>query len=240
VSPVLASPEQVVPAAQALRVPSVAVNLLPVEIVYSRRGRRARRLTLAALIVFAGLLGGWAVQARQETSAARDDLVSAQQAAQYLIRQQHAYTGVVDVQAKSKAISTQLAALLADDLPWSGLLGAVQAAAPDGVRISGLSATLSSDAARAGGAGGAATAQLAGGGNRTVIGSLTITGFAGGEAEVAAYADALTPLRGLGNPLPAGAMRQGAALAFTLHVDITRDAVGGRYTPAAGTSAGSQ
>ncbi len=226
-------------AERALRILPIAANLLPPEIAASRRARRTRRIVLLALIVFVALLMGWYVLASHETSTARSDLSRAEDAAQRLVRQQSAYSQVVAIQAESKAIGTQLAALLANDLQWSQLLSSLQKAAPAGVTLTGITSALESGTAAgtagstAGAAGGTAgtTAQLPNLSGGKSIGTVTVTGSSTTKAGVAAYVDALAKVRGVANPLLTDATEQQGHVDFTVGLNITKSALGGRYTP---------
>jgi len=208
------------PDEHSLRIPDIAADLLPVEVFEVRRGRQVRRVVLSALAVFALVVGGWYAVATYQTIAARDALEGAQDDAQRLTRQQRAYADLVAAQAESSAITAQLAALLADDLQWAKLLSSLQDAAPSGVRLTGVTGALST-----GTAGAANPATPA-----NVIGSLNLTGTAGSKALVAAYVDALGKVAGVTNPLLGDITAQGSTLTFTVRMDITKAALGGRYT----------
>ncbi|OLB77079.1 MAG: hypothetical protein AUI14_17160 [Actinobacteria bacterium 13_2_20CM_2_71_6] len=212
-------------AASALRIPPIAANLLPQEIVESRRARRVRRLVVSALAVVVVLLAGWYGLASYETAAARSGLAGAESEAQRLVQQQHNYAELVGTQTESKAITAQLATLLADDLQWSHLITSLQQAAPGGVQVTGVTGVLATAAN-----GGGATTRVAGTTEKPV-GTLTVTGVGGTNDVVAAYVDALGKVCGLANPLLAGATQAKDGVQFTVRLDITKAALGGRHTP---------
>ena len=217
------------PTERAPRMLSIAANLLPAEIVESRRGRKVRRAVLSALIVFAFLLSAWYGHARYQTSIARSDLTAAETDSEHVLRQQRDFAEVTSTQAGSKAIRTQLAALLADDLRWSSVLSAVRQQAPNGVAVTGVSGALAEKSGVAGGNGSTA-AQLPNTSGQKPIGTLTVTGLATSKAVVATYADALAKIPGLGNPLLGSVNLEDGALRFTVRLEITSSALGGRYT----------
>jgi Tfp pilus assembly protein PilN len=244
--------EPAVPAGPPFRLLPIAANLMPDEIVMSRRERRTRRAVLAGLTAFAVLLAAWYGLASYRTSVARDSLATVQSDAQLVLLEQRAFAEAVSTRAASRAISTQLASLLAEDLSWSRILGAVQQATPAGVRLTGISGALDSASGRDTGgragagaaaagmaaAGMAAAATLPGTAGHQAIGILTVTGSALSKAAVAAYLDALGKVAGLGNPLLGAATVQDGAVQFTVRVDVTEAARGGRYSSAgAGTGA---
>ncbi len=214
---------------QALRTPLIAANLLPVEIVDSRRARKVRRRVLFALVVFAVLLGGWYGVARYQTATARTGLTAIEDDARRVLRQQRDLAEVTSTQTESKAIRAQLGVLLADDLRWSSLLSAVARRAPSGVAVTGVSGALAEKTGVAGG-GGSTAARLPNTSGHKAIGTLTVTGRATSKSVVAGYADTLATIPGLGNPLIGSANVEDGALRFTVRLDVTSVALGGRYT----------
>ena len=215
----------------ALRIPAVAANLLPVEIVEARRSRKIRRFVTSGLVAVVVLLAGWFVFAAYQTSVARDDLANAQAEAEVLVRQQHGYADVVNTQAQSHAIEGQLSALFAGDLDWATVVGEVQGAAPGGVTVSGVSGLTGADKA---------TGATAPGGTSDTpvdpnpVGSITITGTGPSKAAVAAYVDALSAVPGLANAYLTTATEQGKTVQFTIRVEIVRAALGSRFAPKSG------
>jgi hypothetical protein len=221
-------------AVRALRVPAITANLLPVEIVESRRERKVRRVVLAALGAFVAVLVAWYGLMSYQTATARTALTAVQDDSQAVLRQQRAFADVVSVQAESKVISSQLAVLLATDLQWPRLLAAVTHAAPAGVALTGLSGTLAPTTDTAG----PTVIQLPNTSGERPVGTLTASGLAPTALAVAAYVDALGKIKGLGNPLLGGVTRQDGRLHFTVQVDITSSALGGRYPGGGGTGPG--
>ena len=66
-----------------------------------------------------------------------------------------------------------------------------------------------------------------------IIGTVTLTGKAANKAAVAAYVDALGGVAGVTNPFPSDVSQDTEGLAFTIRLDITKAALGGRFTSAA-------
>jgi Tfp pilus assembly protein PilN len=214
------------PAASALRILPIAANLLPSEIVESRHGRRLRRTVLAALAGAVALLVAWYGLAVFQTSGARAGLVSAQEDTQSLTQRQKSYTDLVDTQTRSQAVAAELSSLLAGDLRWSRLLGALRGAAPTGVTVTGVTGTLAS----ASNGTGAGAAQLPNASVEKPVGTLTVNGTGPTRAAVAAFVDALARVPGLANPLVGSASMEGNLVQFSVRLDITKSSLGGRFT----------
>jgi Tfp pilus assembly protein PilN len=211
----------------ALRMLPIAANLLPLEIVESRRGRKVRRGVFAALTALTVMLAAWYGLTDYGTSSARNDLNGIEDAATAVQRQQHDFTEVVNTQSQSRAIAAQLGVLFADDLQWSALFSATLRAAPAGIAVTSVSGSLAEKDATGGAGNGVELPNPSG---EKVVGTLTISGVASGKPAVSAYMDNLSTVAGLGNPLLAGLNAKDGALEFTVRVDLTTSALGGRYT----------
>ena len=105
----------------------------------------------------------------------------------------------------------------------------VAAAAPAGITITGVTAALTTD-------------QTAGGPNAKsgvdstdVIGTLTLGGVGTSKNVIAAYVDALAKVKGVANALPGDVTQQSSGLQFSVHMDIIKTALGGRFTKTTGT-----
>ena len=142
-----------------------------------------------------------------------------------LTRQQRGFNDLVEVQTEAKTINQQLSSLMAKDLQWSRLLQSLQAAAPSGVTITNITAALLSDAAIS-----AKPATLA----SDTVGTLTLGGVGPTKTVIAAYVDALARVTGVANALPGDVnQQQQAGLQFSIHMDITKAALGGRFAKVA-------
>jgi hypothetical protein len=205
-----------------LRIPAIEANLLPVEIVEQRRGRRARRIALALLIVVTVLTTAWYGQARIQTSVAQTSLRQAEDDAQRVVRQQRDFADLLATRAESQAIQTRLSGLLAADLQWSRLLLSIRLEAPSGMGVTGVVGSLNDDTAAVE----AIQARTAG----AVIGKLTVSGTGTSRAAVATYVDRLGRISGLANPLLSSTTETEGRLQFAVQLDITTAALGGRHT----------
>ncbi len=217
---------------RVLRIPTIAANLLPAEIVDARRSRKVRRAVCAGLAGVVLALAGWFVFAVYQTSAARDDLANRQAEAQVLTRQQHAYADLVNTQAQSQAIQAQLHELFADDMDWASLITHVRDAAPNSVTISTLTASGGDDKASKVPAGSATP-------DPDQVGTLTISGTGPNKAAVAAYVDNLARVPGLSNAYLNSANTSPNGVDYRIRVDIVKAALGGRYSSPAPKGSGS-
>src|SRR4051812_43863551 len=98
----LMPPETPASTERSLRILSIAANLLPVEIVDSRTGRKIRRAVLAALAAFLVVIAGWYALATTQTVVAAANLYNAEDDVKHLQQQQRAFSDVVTVQAQSQ------------------------------------------------------------------------------------------------------------------------------------------
>ncbi|HEX8627441.1 MAG TPA: PilN domain-containing protein [Catenuloplanes sp.] len=210
--------------AHAMRVLPIVADLMPPEIIDARRAQRAQRAVLSALAAFAVLLCAWYGFAAYQTSVARDELAEATTESANIQREQQKYGDVTRLQAQSNAITADLTSLFGTDVRWSKLLAALRTEAPARVRVSSASATLV-----AGGGGAPAPAAAPVAGQPAAIGSVEISGSAPDKGAVADYLEALAAVPGLANPLLASATDEDNGVQFSMRVDITAAALGGRF-----------
>jgi Tfp pilus assembly protein PilO len=217
----LAKPDPATDRPQSHRIPSVAANLLPIEIMEARRTRRVKRTVVTLLAVFAVLLAAWYGLARVQTGLAQDELADAKANTERLTRQQGAYAELQQVQADSAAIQRQLAQLMADDMDYPTLLRGLRQAAPPGLALTGIAVTADASPATAGTA--ARTAPVA---------FVTITGIGTSKPQIAGYVDSLGKLTGVVDPFITSVSASEKGLDFSVRVDVTNALLGGRYTSA--------
>jgi Tfp pilus assembly protein PilN len=206
--------------ARTMRILPIAADLLPLEITELRRLRRVRRLVIAGVALCVALLIGWYVVADRQTDKAQAELTAVQDNRRDLNRKKAAYTQLESTRQQIKDITTQLGILMERDMSWSALLASLRRAAPPNVTVSTVTGSLELAGTRA------SDARGAGG----VVGALTLSGTAPSKDEVAAYVDTLGTVTGLANPFPSEASQDETGLRFTIRVDITRAALGGRFT----------
>jgi Tfp pilus assembly protein PilN len=201
---------------------SIAANLLPEEIVQTRRARRARRAVLSGLAGVLVLLTAWFGATAYQTAAARAELSATEADAQRLTQDQNKYQELVSTQSQSRAINAQLKTVLTNDMSMPALVANVQSAAPNGIRIYTVSVMMNT--------GQNATRSLPTVNKDRVVGTLSLAGAGRDKAQVAAYVDALGKVPGFTNAVLTSASLQDEQVDFTVHLDITACRIGGRYT----------
>ncbi|MBG0813117.1 hypothetical protein [Planomonospora sp. ID82291] len=215
-------PEPEAPLQDPFRMLSIAAALLPPEIEIRRRAQLVRRIVLAALLLIGLLMGAWYGLATLETTSAEADVATAEADLRRTTARQSEFSELVKVRADTEAIRTRLTTLLADDLQWSGVFSSTRKAAPESVTINGITGRLATTGKE----------QNTDDAERTV-GALIVTGSGADKQAVTDYITALQKVRGLGNPLLRDAREQEEGVEFTVSVDITGSALGGRYSTTA-------
>jgi hypothetical protein len=218
------------------RVLTISADLLPEEIVVARRARRTRSWVLAVVAVVLVALGGWYALAEHQTTLADQELESVTAERIALQRKQADFAEVVNVQSETGTITKQLAALLANDLPWASLLDTLRTSGErSGVTVDGISGSLNDP--EAGPATDSSTLPSTSGAAK--IGMLTITGTAPDKPSVARYVDTLGTLSTVANPFVTSVAKGSEGdYTFSLTVDVTADALCGRFTTKCKTTGG--
>lgn len=226
---------QIIPDERLLRIPDLRADLLPVEVAEARRARKVRTLAIVVVAAVIAMVFAWYGIASYQVGSAQDGLSSAQDSVRSLTKQQAGFTKLVTTQGQIKSLSGELTTLLANDLQWATLLNSLAGAAPTGVTLTSVSGALNS--AGAGGSAADAT-QLPSAVAYTQIGTLQVVGNAPSKAAVAAYVDALGKVSGVASPLLSGANQDNGVVTFTIGMDITKTALGGRFATPAPTASG--
>jgi hypothetical protein len=218
----IAKPEPEADRPLSHRIPTVAADLLPIEVLEARRTRRIRRMVIMVAILVVVAMIGWYGFARIQTGLAEDELARARAETVRLDKQQDAFAELRQVRGGSDAITRQLEQLMASDLTWGTLVRNLRDAAPSGLVITGITGTL--DATRAAAGGNLGTAPVA---------FATVTGIGTSKPQVAAYVDALGRLTGIADPFITNVTAGENGLDFNVQVNVTRALLGGRYSKAA-------
>jgi hypothetical protein len=205
---------------QIARVLPIRANLLPPEITAHRNARRIRIGLIGAVVIVVALVVTWYLQAVGAKADADDNLATVNAQVLQAQNRKKSHQDLTDTVAQREAITGQLSALQATDLPWSSLLDRVRAAgATLDITISSITGNLSSDK----------TASIA-------VGSVSITGSAKDKKTIANYVDALALLSGTTNPyLTSASKGEDGRLQFTVTTAITSEAFCGRFTTACKT-----
>lgn len=221
-----------------VRFVAIRADLLPEELITSRRVVRLKRKVVIGLAGLLVLLIAWYALSAWGTSGAKDALSAAQHKAVTLQNQQKQYQPLVTAQGQATQISTALTQLMAGDVQWKSMLAKVRSSAKNGVTVDSVNASMTAGAAGAGQtptAGGLSVLNQSG---KQQVGTLTITGSAPDKNAVAAYVDTLAKVKGLAAPFPASVTGVGGKLTYSVSVIITSDALGGRYAPKTTTPGG--
>lgn len=229
---IMTPPEPASYADRAPRLLSIAANLLPVEIIDARRGRKVRRVVISSLGAFLALLVAWYGVAALQTSVARQDLAEAKADVKTLTKQQGDFTELLKAQTESSAIQRQLTALMGTDLQWSQLIVAIEGAAiPTGVQLASVSSQVNPNIQGAPTSGGSGNVtRLPNTTEKKIIGSMVINGSAESKEGVASFIEALAQASGLANPFLTSSSQESARVRFAIQVDIVDTALGGRFS----------
>ena len=217
-----------------MRYATIRANLLPDEVIASRRLAELKRrigIGLAALLVL--LLVGYGYSWWQ-TSSAQGDLASARHGTTALQQKQNSYLPLVTAQTQSAAIQTALRKLMVGDLSWTDMLGVLaKEGAKNGIVIADISGTLTAGAVSGSTQPGSAGFSVLNQTGKQSVGTMSIVGTAPDKSAVAAFVDNLSKVPGLAAPFPASVTSVNdngvGSVLYTLSVIITSDALGGRY-----------
>jgi hypothetical protein len=216
------------------RVLTISANLLPDEIVGARRARRSRGWVVVALIVVVVLLACWYVWAVGRVRAAGEELGHVTGQATALQKSQTRYQEVVDIQNETMAISRELKALLANDLPWATLLDTLRKTGDaSGIEVTGISALLTDTTNTKN-----TSETLPSTTSASSVGTVTVTGTGPDKPSVAKYVDALGKLSIVANPYLTNATEGEKEWQFSVTVDVTSTTRCGRFSTKCKTAGG--
>lgn len=199
---------------------AIRANLMPEEVLRARGNRRAAKAAAVALVLSVLVVGALTALARMQTSGAREDLAAAEQRAATLIAGQAEFADLTTTQSQIAFVEDKLELLMAGDIRWAAYLHSITAAAPAGVAITGIDATIDDP-----GAGRAGAADR--------VGTVTLAGSAPTTAEVSAYVDALGQLPGVAGVYLSSVAVSEARTVFSITAVVTADAVVNRYAETA-------
>jgi Tfp pilus assembly protein PilN len=217
------------PVEPVLRFPAIRADLLPDEVIASRRLAGLKKRLGLGLVALLGLLVLAYGFSWWQTSNARGNLSDAQHATTRLQAQQQTFAPLLKTQQDAAAIETALHQLMVGDVQWTQMLTVLGKAAPHGVTVDSVQATMTAGAAAATNPGQPGIGVLNQTGDQSV-GTLAITGTAPDQKSVAAFVDSLAKVKGLAAPFPASVGSQGkGAMQYSVNVLITTQALDGRY-----------
>ncbi|GID26730.1 hypothetical protein C8E87_2152 [Paractinoplanes brasiliensis] len=231
--------------AQANRILTIRANLLPEEITAGRSARRTRGGLIVAVVLVLAVLGGWYYYAVQQLDTANDNLDTA--SGQVLRAQQakRGFAGVTGIINDRDALTADLKALMANDLPWATTTDKLRAnAAAAGVTIEEISGTVlmdqaattttPADSASGTAASGAASAGAASAGTASAaarpVGNVTLAGTAPDKPQIALFIDKLADLDGFADPYLTNLSLNDGKYDYAISVKVTSAALCGRFT----------
>ncbi|MEV4639243.1 hypothetical protein AB0J80_18000 [Actinoplanes sp. NPDC049548] len=220
------------------RILAISASLLPEEVVAGRRARRIRGWVIVMVVIVAALCGAWIVAAQRDVQAADEELTAATGEVADLQHAQDKYASVVQLRNDTDLLKTQLKTTMANDLDWAEMLSMLRSTGePMDIDVDGINGSVDNDKA-----GAKATSSSAGTLPSTsesgTLGRAVVTGTAPDKEAVAAYVDALAKKTTIANPYVTDVTKSESRVTFSLNVDITRDALCGRFGEACDSTGG--
>jgi Tfp pilus assembly protein PilN len=211
------------PQQDPLRMVRISASLLPDEILDGRRIRRTRTAVVSGLGAVVLLLAGWYGSTFVQAGSADEELARSEAQIAAAQQEQGKYRELTDTKTRLNAAADQLSSLMTTDTQWQKLLSDLRGAAPTDVQIGQLTAAISG----AGGGQDGLPSQTA----EALVGTVTITGKAKSKDQIAEFVENVRRVTGLANPLPTDVSSQAGQESFSMRLDITQAALGGRFTP---------
>lgn len=215
------------------RTASVFANLMPFEVIATRRSRQAQRRVLIALLGVVVLVVLSFAATWLQTRNAQSTLSDEQSRTKTLINEQRSFSALVSAQTETTRMRATLQTLMIGDVQWTPLLQKLEASTPRGVALTDVTGTITSGAAAGSGSATGTAAGLAVLNNtgELQIGTLTLTGTAPDKNSVAAMVDKLTSIQGLAAPFPANVSGGRGNVTFSINAILTSKLLGGRFSP---------
>lgn len=207
------------------------VNLLPPEILQTRRFRRTQKLLALAVVGTLAAVGGLYYMAQQRADAAAEELAVAQAETSRLKTEEAKYAEVPRIIAQVDAAKGARDQALATNVAWYRYLNDLALTYPDTVWLENLTASV----AAPGGTTGAAPVPVAGSNPLATpgIGTVTFTGTALEHSDVASWLDVLASTKGFADAYFTNSARSqidgSDVVNFTSQVVVTGDALWNRY-----------
>ncbi|MDT4918686.1 MAG: hypothetical protein QOI15_3121 [Pseudonocardiales bacterium] len=211
----------------------IRANLMPDEVLSARQVVVVRKQVLLGLVVVLVALIGWYGLSWWHTRTANSDLADLQRQGLALQSQQAQFTPLVQAQTQIADTRSQLELLMVGDLSWKTMLTTLRDKAPAGVAVESITGTVTP-----GSVGTVSESDVLNQTGSASIGQLSITGNAPDKRTVAAYADALSRIKGVTAPLISAVQASSRPVTFTITAVITTDALGGRYATDASVATG--
>lgn len=198
------------------------VNLLPPERAEQARVRRIQLGLGGGLLATVGVVGLLYAGASASAQEAADDLASSTQAGAALQAETTEYADVAAVHARAAQATTMLSSALGQEVRYSQLLHDLSRTVPDDVWLEDVTFTQAAPAVPAAGTG------------QPALGQVTFSGVAFAHDDVADWLEALAGQEGFAKPTFSGAtaseLGERSVVTFSSTVELTADALSGRYT----------
>lgn len=207
------------------------VNLLPPEILQTRRFRRTQAALGACVVGVAVAAGGLYLVAQNSADAAAEELTVAQAETTRLQAEEAKYAEVPKVIAEVDAAKGARDQALSTNVAWYRYLNDLALTYPEAVWLDNVTASV----AAAGGTTGAAPVPVAGSNPLATpgIGTVTFTGKALKHSDVASWLDVLAGTEGFADAYFTNSTREQIdgtdVVNFTSQVVVTADALWDRY-----------
>lgn len=214
----------------------IIANLLPPEIIAARRVRVLRKLVVAALALVVLLaIGGYGYAFWQARSASSDLRAAQDQTAQFQA-QQRKYSGVVQLQAESAQIKSQLGGLLSTDVDLPKLATAIMQRSPAPRDITKVDVEVAVASAQPATSGADSSAVLDTSGHAH-IGTITVTGVVHSMDDVATYVTRLSRLSGIVEVFPSNQQITNKLVTYSIDMTMTDQLFSNRFAAATTTAA---
>lgn len=198
----------------------VVADLTPPELGAARALRRLKRGLAGALVAVLLLCIGGYLLASRGHSGAENDLTNANATTATLTVTQHRYDKVTHIDAATAGMNAQLSTLLSTDVDVSSLVNQLYATLPKNMTLTSINITVGATA----GAGAITT------GATQSVGSISLSGTSKRFVDLAAYASALSRLRGITAVVPSSNSVQDGKGTWTATAQLTEARYSHRYT----------
>lgn len=206
----------------------IAADLTPAELIASRKLKTLQKiLTVALAAVIVACVAGYGVAFMQHRSA-QSALSARSDSNMSLQAKSDSFSDVVRMQQGIAQVQTQLSGLMGSDVDAKALLAKINAALPNTVDLTKMTATVSGAAVQAG----SQTSTNAGldTSGHAVIGKVQLEGQASSFPAFASYIDALSDIPGVVDILPTSAQRDsGRIVSWKVSFNLTDQLLTQRY-----------
>lgn len=223
------------------------INLIPAQVIEARRFRRLQQGMAGAVVAAVLLVGvGFAVLSA-ETGTAQSQLTASQADVGRLQTRVGGYQSVRTTYQEVAADRAALRQALGQEVLFSQFLANLSASVPASIEITSLTVTVGGSAGSApsglSGAAGSTTPLpsgviASGGSPGTPIGTISISGLAGSQNDVASWLDAIDGQQGVRDPYLSTSSQSQSSTPTVVKFDstavLTSAALSGRYSGANG------